>query len=254
VRALILNAPDPFQAARRYVPYYIFLVGFIIALVTMLKGLKHVGIDLTFGQSILFAVLFGLASMLVGGFFVRRIPYQFEENQAFHFAGVERIFGVLMVFTACAMAFAHGSNDVANAIGPVAAIVGILETGDISNESPVPIWILVVGGAGIVGGLITYGHRVMATVGERITELTPSRGFAATLAAATTVVVASGTGLPISTTHTLVGAVLGVGLARGIAAIELSVVRSVFASWIVTLPVGAALSVMFYYMLKFTFG
>ncbi|MFT5391679.1 MAG: PiT family inorganic phosphate transporter [Gammaproteobacteria bacterium] len=254
VRALILNAPDSFQAARRYVPYYIFLVGFIIALVTMLKGLKHVGIDLTFGQSMLFAALFGLASMLVGGFFVRRIPYQFEENQAFHFAGVERIFGVLMVFTACAMAFAHGSNDVANAIGPVAAIVGILETGDISNESPVPIWILVVGGAGIVGGLITYGHRVMATVGERITELTPSRGFAATLAAATTVVVASGTGLPISTTHTLVGAVLGVGLARGIAAIELSVVRSVFASWIITLPVGAALSVLFYYMLKFTFG
>jgi PiT family inorganic phosphate transporter len=252
VRALILNAPDSFQAARRYVPYYIFLVGFIIALVTMLKGLKHVGIDLTFGQSMLFAALFGLASMLVGGFFVRRIPYQFEENQAFHFAGVERIFGVLMVFTACAMAFAHGSNDVANAIGPVAAIVGILETGDISNESP--IWILVVGGAGIVGGLITYGHRVMATVGERITELTPSRGFAATLAAATTVVVASGTGLPISTTHTLVGAVLGVGLARGIAAIELSVVRSVFASWIITLPVGAALSVLFYYMLKFTFG
>jgi len=162
---------------------------------------------------------------------------------------VERTFTVLMVITACAMAFAHGSNDVANAIGPVAAIVSIVDSGEIGQKSAVPIYILLLGAVGIVVGLATYGHRVMATVGSNITELTPSRGFAATLAAATTVVLASGTGLPISTTHTLVGAVLGVGLARGIGALNLGVIRSIFMSWIITLPVGAVLAVIFYYVL-----
>ena len=156
--------------------------------------------------------------------------------------------------TACAMAFAHGSNDVANAIGPVAAVVSIVNTGEITQKAPVSIYILLLGGVGIVVGLATYGKRVMATVGKKITELTPSRGFAAELAAATTVVVASGTGLPISTTHTLVGAVLGVGIARGIGALNMGVIRSIFMSWIITLPAGAALAVVFYFVLRFVFG
>lgn len=155
-----------------------------------------------------------------------------------------------MIITACAMAFAHGSNDVANAVGPVAAVVGIVESGSIAASSMVPSWVLLLGAVGIVLGLVTFGQRVMATVGTRITDLTPSRGFAATLAAAGTVVVASGTGLPISTTHTLVGAVLGVGLARGIGALNMSVIRSIFASWIITLPAGAILSVIFFYVLR----
>ena len=123
-----------------------------------------------------------------------------------------------------------------------------------AQKSSLPMWVLVIGAMGIVTGLATYGFRVMAVVGERITELTPSRGFAATLAAATTVVLASGTGLPISTTHTLVGAVLGVGIARGIAAINLRVAQNIFMSWIVTLPAGAVLSMLFYFLLKGVLG
>jgi PiT family inorganic phosphate transporter len=144
---------------------------------------------------------------------------------------------------------------VANAIGPVAAIVAVVQSGgEVAQNSALPLWVLVVGAVGIITGLATYGYRVMAVVGERITELTPSRGFAATLAAAATVVVASGTGLPISTTHTLVGAVLGVGMARGIAAINMRVARKIFMSWIVTLPAGAILSMVFFFLLKGLLG
>jgi PiT family inorganic phosphate transporter len=255
VQRLIFDAEDPFRAAKRYVPMYIFLVGFIIALVTLLKGLKHVGLELAAGQSYLLAAVAGLLAMAIGTLLVRRIRLQADADRDFHFANVERVFAVLMVFTASAMAFAHGSNDVANAIGPVAAIVGVVQSGGaVVQKSALPLWVLVVGALGIVAGLATYGVRVMAVVGERITELTPSRGFAATLAAAATVVVASGTGLPISTTHTLVGAVLGVGIARGIAAINLRVVRSIFMSWIVTLPAGAILSMAFFFALKGLLG
>jgi PiT family inorganic phosphate transporter len=255
VQRLIFDARDPFRAAKRYVPAYIFLVGFIIALVTLLKGLKHVGLELTIVQSYLLATVVGLVAMGIGTILVRRIRLQADADREFSFASVERVFAVLMVFTACAMAFAHGSNDVANAIGPVAAIVGVVQSGgEVTQRSALPLWVLIVGAVGIVAGLATYGVRVMAVVGQRITELTPSRGFAATLAAATTVVVASGTGLPISTTHTLVGAVLGVGLARGIAAINLRVVKNIFMSWIVTLPAGAILSIAFFFALKGLLG
>jgi PiT family inorganic phosphate transporter len=155
-----------------------------------------------------------------------------------------------MIVTACSMAFAHGSNDVANAIGPLAAVVTVADTGVVGRQSPLPLWVLMLGGIGIVVGLATYGRHVIATVGEKITQLTPSRGFAAELAAASTIVLASGTGLPISTTHTLVGAILGVGMARGIEAIDLRVVGRIFASWVVTVPAGALLSIAFFYFFK----
>jgi len=164
------------------------------------------------------------------------------------------VFGVLMVVTACGMAFAHGSNDVANAIGPVAAVISVVSTGAVGQNAPIPPWVLLLGGVGIVIGLATFGRRVIATVGSRITHLTPSRGFAAELAAASTIVFASGTGMPISTTHTLVGAVLGVGMARGISAINIGVVGNIFLSWIVTIPAGAVLSIIFFYILKALLG
>ena len=255
VQKFILNRDDPFESAKQVVPYYVLLTGFIIALVTMFKGLKHVGLELTTAQSYAGALVFGIVIMIISMMVIRKIQIKPEVDKDFHFANVERVFGVLMVVTACAMAFAHGSNDVANAIGPVAAIVGIVQSGgEIAQKSVLPIWVLILGGAGIVAGLLMYGRRVMATIGKNITELTPSRGFAATLAAATTVVFASGTGLPISTTHTLVGAVLGVGLARGIGALNLNVVRTIFLSWIVTLPAGALMSIAFFFMLKGIFS
>ncbi len=255
VQRLILNTDNPFKNARRYVPFYIFLVGFIVALVTIFKGFKHIGLDLSIAEGYAVALLCGLAVTWVGWLRIRKIKLDPEADRDFHFANVEKIFAVLMMVTACAMAFAHGSNDVANAIGPVAAVVSIVESGGMVNQqSALPIWILLIGAIGIVIGLVTYGHKVIATVGTEITDLTPSRGFCATLAAAATVVLASGTGMPISTTQTLVGAVLGVGMARGIAALNLVVIRKIFMSWIITLPVGAFLSIIFFFILKALFS
>ena len=255
IMKLVIDTKDPFGNAKKYVPYYIFLVGFIIAMVTLLKGLKHIGMHLSFQEDIIYATIIGLVIAVIGKIMIGRLKFKPKADKDFHYSNMEKIFGVLMIFTAMAMAFAHGSNDVANAIGPVAAIVGIVQSGgEIASKSATPIWILVLGGVGIVVGLVTYGHKVIATVGSGITELTPSRGFAATLGAATTVVVASGTGLPISTTHTLVGAILGVGLARGIGALNLNVIRTIFLSWIVTLPAGALLSILFFFFLKGVFS
>jgi PiT family inorganic phosphate transporter len=255
IQKLIIDTDNPLEKAKKYVPYYIFMVGFIIAMVTLLKGLKHVGVNLPFEQNIMYAVVIGLIVAFIGTIMIKRLKFTAKADKKFHFANMEKIFGVLMIFTAIAMAFAHGSNDVANAIGPVAAVYGIVSSaGEIAAKSATPIWILILGGAGIIFGLVTYGHKVIATVGSGITELTPSRGFAATLAAATTVVIASGTGLPISTTHTLVGAVLGVGLARGIGALNIGVIQTIFLSWIVTLPAGAVLSIFFFFTFKGMFS
>lgn len=255
VQNLIFNSPDPLQSARKYVPVYIFIVGFTIALVTMFKGLKHIGLHLLPWQSYLIAVSVGVVVMFFGIYVIKRMKFDPSADRDFHYANVEKVFGVLMIVTACSMAFAHGSNDVANAVGPLAAVVSVVNSGGmVAQKSAMAPWILVLGGIGIVIGLIMYGHKVIATVGTNITELTPSRGFAATLAASATVVIASGTGLPISTTHTLVGAVLGVGIARGIAALNMNVVRTIFMSWIVTLPAGAILAIFFFYIFKGIFG
>lgn len=254
VQKLILKTDDPLANARKYVPVYIFAVGFIMALVTLLKGLSHVGLVLSTSQSLVIAVISGLCTMTIGILLIKRVKVVASDDADFRFTNVEKIFGVLMVFTACGMAFAHGSNDVANAIGPVAAIVSIVKTGAVAQKSALATWILLLGAIGIVLGLATYGWRVIRTVGQKITELTPSRGFAAELAAASTVVIASGTGVPISTTHTLVGAVLGVGFARGIGALNLRVIRNIMLSWIVTLPAGGMLSIAFFFLLKGIFA
>jgi|TARA_B100000959_G_scaffold135118_1_gene141970 PiT family inorganic phosphate transporter len=255
VQKLILSTDKPFENAKKYVPGYMFLVGFVISMVTLLKGLKHIGLPLTFTESLTYSIAIGIVISLIGSFFLRKIENTPQTRGDVVFDGVEKVFAVLMVFTACAMAFAHGSNDVANAVGPLAAIASVVQSGgEIAAKSAMPWWILLLGAGGIAAGLATLGYKVIETVGRNITELTPSRGFAAELAAATTVVLASGTGLPISTTHTLVGAVLGVGLARGIAAIDFSVVGRIIVSWVVTLPVGAGLSIIFFFILKTIFS
>ena len=252
---LIFNTKDPITNAKRYVPFYMFLAGFILSLVTITKGLKHVGLHFSTMEAIILAVIVGALVSIVGKIFVNRVKIDPKADKQMHFANVEKIFSVLMIVTACAMAFAHGSNDVANAIGPLAAVVSIVEHGgQITAKAELAWWILPLGGVGIVLGLAIFGKRVMATIGHGITHLTPSRGFAAELAAASTVVIASGTGLPISTTQTLVGAVLGVGMARGIAALNLGVVRNIVISWVVTLPIGAGLSIIFFYILKSVFS
>jgi len=254
IQKLILNADDPVKNALKYGPFYLFLVGFVIALVTIKKGLKHVGLDIDAEQAFMYAALLGVVVAILGSFLIRRVKIDPKADKKFHYANVERIFAVLMVFTASAMAFAHGSNDVANAVGPMAAVISTAQSGLIASKSALPPWVLLVGGIGIVIGLATFGYKVIATVGKKITELTPSRGFAAEIAAAGTVVLASFTGIPISTTHTLVGAVLGVGFARGIGAIDLRVVGNIFMSWVVTLPAGGLLAIFFFFTFKGIFS
>ena len=252
---LIIDTDHPFNNAKKYVPYYMFLVGLVVSLVTIFKGLKHVDLSFDTLTSYILSIGFGLIIAVIGAFFIRNIHLDPDENKDFYFTSMEKIFGVLMIITAAAMAFAHGSNDVANAIGPLAAIYSVIDSGGmVSSKSTLPLWILFVGGVGIAVGLITYGHKVIATIGTGITQLTPSRGFAATLAAAATVVIASGTGIPVSTTQVLVGAVLGVGLARGMAALDTRVISRIFLSWIVTLPAGALMSILFFFTLKGVFG
>ena len=250
VHKLILRHADPLTRAKRYVPIYMFLAAFTITLVTILKGLKHVGLTISLRDSYILSVGIATAIAVVGALVIRRIEPDPEAEKDRHFYTVERVFAVLMVITACGMAFAHGSNDVANAIGPVAAVITVAQTNTIAAKSALPLWVLVIGGGGIVIGLATFGRHVIATVGKKITQLTPSRGFAAELAAATTIVIASGTGMPISTTHTLVGAVLGVGVARGIDAIDLRVVGRILVSWVVTIPAGAFLAILFFFVFK----
>ncbi|MFQ5955467.1 MAG: inorganic phosphate transporter [Kiloniellales bacterium] len=251
IQRLILRQEEPFQSAVRWAPAYAFLVGFVMALVTLFKGLKHLNLDLSVPVSFVLAAILGVVVAAIGRYAVSRVKVDTGADKTFHYASVEKIFAPLMIFTACAMAFAHGSNDVANGVGPLAAVFALVRSGgDVGQTSPLPLWVLVLGGGGIVLGLATYGYRVMQTIGKRITELTPSSGFCATMAAAATVVLASRTGMPVSTTHIAVGAVMGVGLARGFAALDLRVIGSIFVSWIVTLPAGGLLAAFLYFTLK----
>ena len=223
--------------------FFVFLAGFAIALITVTKGLKNIfkqqDLILTFGDSAFYSAIAALVFTAIFYIFSRARLSNTSGSQ-------ESQFAYLMVFTSCAVAFAHGSNDVANAIGPLAAIhqaTNQILGNAISAETP--LWILFLGAAGIVIGLATLGYRVMKTIGEKIVKLTPSKGFAAQLAAALTVVLASQLDMPVSTTHTLVGAVIGIGLVEGISTINVKSVNSIFLSWVITLPAGALLSIIF---------
>lgn len=251
MQVLILKKEDPLAQSRLIVPWYVMMAGFVISMVTLLKGLKHLGFNLTFEQAAFYSLFVSIAVMIIGYYVIGRTI----DSQAGKENGIDRVFSVLMVFTACAMAFAHGSNDVANAVGPVAAIYGVVSSGGlVTSASSVPMWILLIGAVGIVVGLVSFGHRVIATIGSGITQLTPSRGFAATLATAITVVVASATGLPVSSTQILVGAILGVGLAVGGESLNYRKVGSIFVSWLVTLPAGATLSIIFFFIFRAIWG
>jgi PiT family inorganic phosphate transporter len=185
---------------------------------------------------------------------MRQLRMRTNFSRHTQFIYIEGMFSVLMAFTACAMVFAHGSNDVAIAVGPVAGVLSLVNSGTPMNDGWLLSGIMLAGCVGVIVGLFMYGRKVIETVGSAITTLTPSRAFAATLAAASTVVVSTSTGIPVSATQTLVGAVFGVGLARGIDALNLSVIRNIFMSWIITIPVAALLATMFFFILRWIFG
>ncbi len=247
LRKYVIAVKDPIRRTKAVAPYLVFLTTIIIALVTLWKGLKHLDLELGPVQTAALAIGLSTVAAMVCKLLIRRMDSDPEEEEESRYKRMEKIFGILQIYTACAVAFAHGSNDVANAVGPMAAVYSTIKEGTVVAQSTVPMWMLVIGATGIVVGLATYGYRVMETVGKKITHLTPSRGYTAEFAAAVTIVIASRLGLPISTTHTLVGAVLGVGLARGIAATNLGTVGQIAMSWIITLPAGAGLSILFYW-------
>ena len=248
-KKLILDRADPGKAAITYIPFYSFLVAVVISLVTARKGLKHVGIEFSENQIYLFILIFSVIVAIGTAFFLRK-----NKDKIMRDGGIEFAFGLLMIVSASAMAFAHGSNDVANAIGPLAAVVSVVDTGEIGSKSSISPWVLLVGGIGIVFGLATLGSRVISTVGKKITALTPSLGFSAEMATASTVVAATYLGFPISTTHTLVGGVIGVGLAKGAEHLDYASIRRIIASWLVTIPTGAAFTILFYILLRIIFG
>ena len=256
IRNRVLDRDKPIEELTKIGPFFFFYVFFIMGLVTLFKGLKNLKLDLDLPEALAASTALGLVGAAFGVVLMRRASRRAGEmkDDADQFRHVERVFVVLQIMTACAVAFAHGSNDVANSIGPLAAVHSIVTTGAAATTASVEPWMLALGGLGIIIGLATWGYRVMETVGKKITELTPSRGFAAELAAATTIVLASRMGIPVSTTHILVGSVLGVGLARGIGALDLRVVGSIFVSWIATLPLAAVLSVFFFYFFKGLLG
>lgn len=250
----ILSSDKPAIAAQKGVPICFFVVFTTIILSIIYKGLKNLHLDLSAHKAIVISLFGGLSSAVVSRFFAIRksncdvsLPLEQQLEQ------VEKIFTILVIISSCTVAFAQGANDVANAIGPLAAIAEIVKTNAVPGEVPVSIWFLVLGGFGIAIGLMTFGYRVMRLVGMKVTEITPSRGVAANLAGMMTVLTCSKMGLPVSTTHTLVGAILGVGLARGITSINRKIVKSIFTSWIATVPVAAGLTVLFYLIASYLF-
>ncbi|MCA9520818.1 MAG: inorganic phosphate transporter [Myxococcales bacterium] len=249
----VFQSDEPIEATRRIAPWLVALIGFILTLTMVFKGLKHLKLDLSIGSAVAIGLGISVLSFFGAVFFFNRHTLESDGTSRGKFKAVEGMFRYLQIITACFMAFAHGANDVANAIGPLASIDAIVKAGAITGKMDVALWILVLGAFGIVIGLSIMGYKVISTVGEKITDMTPTRGFAAEFGAATTVVVCSKMGLPISTTHTLVGAVIGVGLARGMSALNMSVIKKVWVSWLATLPIAAALTTGFYYTMIWLF-
>lgn len=250
IKRTVLTRWNPVRAARGIVPILIFPVAAILTLSMLYKGLKNLKLDVPFNKALLISLVVGTVAFLALKVILNRKYSTRPRKRTDAFAQVERLFSYLQVGTACSVAFAHGANDVANAIGPFAAIVSVFRDGDLAMKVPVPLWILALGGLGIVVGLATWGYRVIETIGKKITSLTPSRGFSAEFATATTVLVCSKMGLPISTSHTLVGSVIGVGVARGMAALNLRVILAIVNSWLITLPATAIVTILIYLALK----
>lgn len=246
ISARILDTRNPLLHTMRIVPYLVFLVLFILANAMVYKGLKNLHLDLPLSQALLISGGVGLVGFAVAKILIRGIKLVPEQNIAEQYAATENIFKYLQIFTAFYVAFAHGSNDVANAIGPLAAVAATLKDGVIQTEVLMPMWILVLGGSCIVIGLMIWGSKVMETIGKKITEITPTRGFCAEFAAATVVLVCSKMGLPISTTHTLVGSVIGVGMARGLATLNIGIIKKIVVSWFATVPFTAVLAMIIY--------
>ncbi|MEJ2688614.1 MAG: inorganic phosphate transporter [Deltaproteobacteria bacterium] len=250
ISKFILGRQKPARAAITFTPIIVFVLFFAVVLATIFKGLKNVIGSvpwLTEEVSFCIALAIGLLAAIIYKMLLRRkLENKSKLPLAEQLELIEEMYAPLVVISSCSVAFAHGANDVANAVGPLAAIVNILEHGSVAMKVGIPFWILAIGGAGIVFGLATYGYKVMHTVGTEITEITPSRGVAADIAATVTVLACTRMKLPISTTHTLVGAILGIGLARGLSGINSQITKKIFGSWLLTVPAAAIVAILIF--------
>lgn len=251
IQKIIFDSDNPIKNAKHYLPVYVFFLVFIIFFVTGSNVLKKVGILLSSIERLGLSSVCSILVTLISWVLLRRIKVYEKETHEMYFVKTEQVFGILMMFTACSMAFAHGSNDISHAVAPMVAVVNTLKYGILEGSTVgIPFWVMLAGVGGMIVGILTYGYRVIATLGSQITELTPSRGFSAELTTAGIVVLASGVGYPVSTTQTLVGAILGVGFARGVGALNLNVIRNIFMSWVITIPASAILAVLYFYLIR----
>jgi len=248
VRRQILRQERAFRAAKLYAPLLFSLVLWVVSFSVFFEGLKTINLKLSLWET--WGISLGVA--FIGFLFGFLFIHIKERDKTSWFSSgdsayVDKLFGYLQIITACYVAFAHGSNDVANAVGPFAAIYSTLKTGSVKMEVEVQIWMLGLGGLAIGSGLISLGLNVMETIGKKITEVTKVRGFCAEFGAATTILVCSRLGLPISTTHVLVGSVIGVGFMRGMSALDMRVILNIVSSWFITLPFTMILSLIIYW-------
>lgn len=250
IKKFILSSKEPIAQTRKIGPFFTGMVGFILSLAVTFKGLKHLHLDLPIIEALLISLCVGAGGFLLGSFLLRR----YKERDTDPYYQVEKMANPLQVLSAGFQAFSHGANDVANAIGPVAAIVTVIQTQKVEMQVAIPLWLLLLGGVGLAFGVYTWGYRVMETVGEKITSITPTRGFSAEFGTATTVLLCSRLGMPVSTTHVAVGNIIGVGLARGISAINLDVIKKIFSAWIISLPAAGLFSIAIYLILSILFA
>lgn len=255
VNRVIMMREDPAKEAIKYTPILVFVLGFSVSMATFFKGIHVFDFQLSIFETLILALFIGLVVMITAKRRVSTLVLEPYEERDLQLSNVEMVFSPHMVFAAASIAFAHGANDVSNGIGPIALVVDVINSGgDFSRMSTgaarIPFWILLLGGAGITLGLVTLGYRVMRTIGRKITELTPSRGFCATLGAAITVILATRIGFPVSTTQIAVGAVIGVGMYRSLGSVDFRIVGSIVLTWFVTFPASLILSAMFYLMIS----
>lgn len=242
IKKFILSSSRPIEQTKKIGPLFVGAVFFILSLATIYEGLENIHLNLPFFKALYISLGVGVLAYGLAHLLLKR----YREREEDPYYQVEKMSSPLQILSASFEAFSHGANDVANAIGPVAAVVVILQTNKVEMTVGIPIWLLVLGGFGIALGAYTWGRGVMETIGKKITTITPTRGFAAEFGTATTVLLCSRLGMPVSTTHVCVGNVIGVGLARGISAIDLSVIKKIFLAWLISIPAAALFSIIFY--------
>ncbi len=246
IRRFILFKADMIRAARKWAPFWIGMTMVLICLSFLFKTPLGKGLKLSWGSALIIAPLILAIFWGLGRLFIHKIIPDIDEQPE----AVEGMFRTMQIGTSCYVAISQGANDVANAIGPVAAIYMIARDHAMLANAEIPIWLLVMGGLGIAIGIACLGHKVMDTVGEKITKLTNTRGFAVDFGAATTVLMASNLGMPVSTTHAAVGSIVGVGLARGFGAVDFRVLFKIVLYWVLTVPIAAFSSIVIFQLLR----